>query len=106
MKVFLSILAGLVLIYGLIGRTPHFATKLHRVAWGAYCVLVAVSLLLRMWADLPPKWSVALLCVGHSWGIIPAAIVCVLIIAVGFFYLGCLIFCPLGDKIGERRRGR
>ena len=106
MKVFLSILAGLVLVYGLIGRTPHFATKLRRVAWGAYCVLVAVSLLLRMWANLPQKWSVALLCVGHSWGIVPAAIVCTLGIAVGFFSLGCLIFCPLCDKIRERRRVR
>ena len=111
LKVFLTLLALLVLFYGLMGGTPHFSNKLRRVLWGGYWILVSLSLLVCMWVDeLPRAQYVTLFCVGHSWFIVPLVlvtlvlvIVCVILIAVGLYSLWCRIFTPLSDKMQERK---
>lgn len=110
LKVFLTLLALLVLIYGLVGGTPHFSTKLRRVLWGGYWVLASLSLLVCLWGNLHGKLYVTIFCIGHSWFIVPLvavtialAFVFLVLIAVWAYSLGCRIFTPLFDKIHERK---
>ena len=75
MKIVLSIVFVLVFIYGIFGRVPNFSKKVCKFFWRMYWVLVAVSLLVVLWADLPEVPNRILLVFGTSCISIPAVIV-------------------------------
>ena len=124
MKILETIILVLALLFGLIGRVPHFSNKAWKVLWRVYWTLAAASLLVLVWVELPEIFFNVLLAVGFAWLWIPivAGMVCVagaFLYCVGYlvYHLGyCigmlvqmillglyeLIFAPVFDRVSDK----